>query len=48
MTSTTAAGSALAISAGNPATNDVAGYEALTFTEPVGPCRKLRLPASAI
>jgi hypothetical protein len=33
MTSTTAAGSALAISAGNPATNDAAGYAALTYTE---------------
>jgi len=33
MTSTTAAGSALAISAGNPASNDAAGYAALTYTE---------------
>jgi hypothetical protein len=33
MTSTTAAGTALAISAGVPATQDSAGYSALTFTE---------------
>ena len=33
MTSTTAAGSALAISASTPATEDAAGYAALTFTE---------------
>jgi hypothetical protein len=33
MGSTTAAGSALAISAGTPATNDAAGFAALTYTE---------------
>lgn len=33
MVSTTAAGSALAISAGTPATEDAAGYAALTYTE---------------
>lgn len=33
MTSTTAAGSGLAISAAAPATQNEAGYEALTFTE---------------
>ncbi len=33
MVSTTAAGSALAISAGNPATDDATGYAALTYTE---------------
>jgi hypothetical protein len=33
MGSSTAAGSTLAISAGNPATDDAAGYAALTFTE---------------
>lgn len=33
MTSTTAAGSTLAISAGDPATEDEDGYDALTFTE---------------
>ena len=33
MTSMTAAGSALAISAASPATNDIAGFTALTFTE---------------
>lgn len=33
MTSTTAAGSALAISAAAPATADAAGYAALTYTE---------------
>jgi hypothetical protein len=33
MASLTAAGSALAISAGSPATNDAAGFAALTFTE---------------
>jgi hypothetical protein len=33
MASLTAAGSALAISAGSPATQDAAGYAALTFTE---------------
>jgi hypothetical protein len=33
MVSTTAAGSALAISAGTPATFDAAGYAALTYTE---------------
>ena len=33
MTSTTAAGSALAISAASPATFDATGYAALTFTE---------------
>lgn len=33
MVSTTAAGSALAISAANPATEDAAGYAALAFTE---------------
>lgn len=40
MTSTTAAGSELAISAGNPATQTKAGYEALTFTE-VGGIEKI-------
>lgn len=33
MASLTAAGSALAISAGSPATQDAAGYAALTYTE---------------
>lgn len=33
MTSSTAAGSALAISVANPATDDAAGYGALTYTE---------------
>lgn len=33
MVSSTAAGSALAISAASPATDDAAGYAALTFTE---------------
>lgn len=33
MTSTTAAGSSIAISAGTPATEDAAGYSALTYTE---------------
>lgn len=33
MGSSTAAGSTLAISAGNPATDDAAGYAALTYTE---------------
>ncbi|MDF0540784.1 hypothetical protein PX699_00380 [Sphingobium sp. H39-3-25] len=40
MTSTTAAGSTLAISAALPATNDAAGFAALTFTE-VGGVEKI-------
>jgi len=40
MGSTTAAGSALAISAANPATEDAAGYAALTYTE-VGQIEKI-------
>lgn len=40
MTSTTAAGSALAISAGNPATEDAAGYGALVYTE-IGSIEKI-------
>lgn len=40
MTSTTAAGSALAISAANPATEDAAGYAALAFTE-IGSIEKI-------
>lgn len=40
MGSTTAAGSALAISAGIPATNDAAGYAALTYTE-IGQIEKI-------
>lgn len=40
MTTTTAAGSALAISAGVPATQDSAGYGALTYTE-IGSIEKI-------
>ncbi|HEY0130113.1 MAG TPA: hypothetical protein VGB57_01825 [Allosphingosinicella sp.] len=40
MGSTTAAGSTLAISAGNPATEDAAGYAALVYTE-VGQIEKI-------
>lgn len=40
MTSTTAAGSALAISAAAPATQDAAGFAALTFTE-IGSIEKI-------
>lgn len=40
MPSSTAAGSTLAISAGNPATEDAAGYAALTLTE-VGGVEKI-------
>jgi hypothetical protein len=40
MTSSTAAGSTLAISAASPATEDAAGYAALTFTE-IGQIEKI-------
>ncbi len=40
MTSTTSAGSALALSVASPATQDLAGYSALTYTE-VGGIEKL-------
>lgn len=40
MTSTTAAGSTLAISAAHPATEDAAGYAALTYTE-IGQIEKI-------
>ena len=40
MPSTTAAGSAIAISAASPATNDATGYAALTYTE-IGQVEKI-------